>query len=56
LAIASNGTFAFPGILAAGTTYSVTVSTQPAGQACTVSNGSGTVVTGTATAIVVSCT
>jgi hypothetical protein len=55
LVIAANGTFAFPGILAAGTAYSVTVSTQPAGQTCTVSNGSGTVVTGTATAIVVSC-
>jgi hypothetical protein len=55
LAIAANGTFAFPGILAAGTAYNVTVSTQPAGQTCTVSNGSGTVVTGTATAIVVSC-
>lgn len=56
LAIASNGAFAFPGILTAGTAYSVTVSTQPAGQTCTVSNGAGTVVTGTATAIVVSCT
>ena len=55
LAIAANGTFAFPGILAAGTAYNVTVSTQPAGQTCSVSNGSGTVVTGTATAIVVSC-
>ena len=56
LPIAANGTFAFAGILAAGTAYNVTVSTQPAGQTCTVSNGSGTVVTGTATAIVVSCT
>ena len=56
LAVASNGTFAFPGIFAAGTAYGVTVSTQPAGQSCTVSNGSGTVVTGTATAVVVSCT
>jgi len=56
LAIASNGAFAFPGVLAAGTAYNVSVSTQPAGQSCTVSNGSGTVVTGTATAIVVTCT
>jgi hypothetical protein len=56
LPIPANGTFAFPGILAAGTAYNVTVNTQPAGQTCTVSNGSGTVVTGTATAIVVSCT
>lgn len=56
LAIASNGAFAFPGVLAAGTAYSVSVSTQPAGQSCTVSNGTGTVVTGTATAIVVTCT
>lgn len=55
LAVASNGAFAFPGVLAAGTAYSVVVTTQPAGQTCTVSNGSGTVVSGTATNIVVSC-
>lgn len=55
LAIASNGAFAFPGVLVAGTTYSVTVGTQPVGQTCTVSNGTGTVVSGTQTSIVVTC-
>lgn len=32
LAIASNGVFAFPGILADGTAYSVTVAVQPSGR------------------------
>jgi hypothetical protein len=56
LAIASNGVFAFPGILSNGTTYSVTVSVQPTGQTCTVSNGTGSVVSGTQTSVAVSCT
>lgn len=56
LALASNGVFAFPGILSAGTAYAVTVSVQPTGQTCTVSNGTGTVVSGAVTSIVVSCT
>lgn len=55
LIVASNGIFAFPGILAAGTVYNVTVSVSPAGQTCSVTNGSGTVVTGTSTAIAVNC-
>jgi len=55
LAIASNGIFAFPGVLAAGTVYNVTVSNQPVGQTCTVSNGVGTVVANTQAAIVVIC-
>ena len=56
LAIATDGTFAFPGVLAAGTVYNVTVSNQPVGQTCTVSNGVGTVVANTQTDIVVICT
>jgi len=55
LVIASNGSFAFSGVLAAGTAYNVTVSTQPAGQSCSVAGGSGTVVAGTPTNIVVTC-
>jgi exo-beta-1,3-glucanase (GH17 family) len=42
LAIADNGSFRFPLKIASGSTYSVVVATQPAGQTCTVSNGSGT--------------
>lgn len=43
LPIAANGGFAFPGLLAAGTAYSVTVAVQPAGHSCAVANGQGTV-------------
>ncbi|HET7795868.1 MAG TPA: DUF4369 domain-containing protein [Rhizobacter sp.] len=55
LAVATNGAFAFPGTLANGTAYAVTVSIPPAGQTCTVANGSGTFTSGTATNIAVTC-
>jgi hypothetical protein len=42
LAITASGTSAFATRVAPGSAYSVTVKTQPAGQACTVSQGSGT--------------
>ena len=42
LAVNANGGFTFSNSLARSATYSVTVLTQPAGQTCTVSNGSGT--------------
>ncbi len=38
-----NGTFTFATGLAAGSPYNVTILTQPAGQSCAVTNGSGTV-------------
>jgi hypothetical protein len=41
--IAADGPFTFATPLAPGTTYSVTVKTQPSGQFCTVDEGSGTV-------------
>ena len=46
LPVAANGTFTFPTALASGSSYAVTVQTQPASptQTCAVSNGSGTVV------------
>jgi hypothetical protein len=50
---ASFSSFATP--LAYGSSYSVAVGTQPTGQTCSVSNGSGTV-TGTVTSASVSCT
>lgn len=43
LALASNGSFAFPGLLAAGSGYAVTVTAQPAQQNCVLSNASGVV-------------
>jgi exo-beta-1,3-glucanase (GH17 family) len=42
LAIGGNGDFEFPLQIANGSDYAVVVATQPAGQTCTVTNGSGT--------------
>lgn len=55
LPVASDGESAFPGLLAAGASYSVTVATQPVGETCTVLNGTGTVVAGLPASISVSC-
>ncbi|MFC4819103.1 BACON domain-containing protein [Dokdonella ginsengisoli] len=45
LAVASDGSFTFPGTLPDGTAYNVSVDTQPTSpaQVCTVANGSGTI-------------
>jgi hypothetical protein len=53
---AADGAFTFTTSIAYGTTYNVTVLTQPSGpaQVCTVTNGSGTV-TGTVTNVLVNC-
>src|SRR5580698_11458215 len=48
--------FTFPTQLTTGTTYSVTVQTQPSGQTCSVANGSGTVASANITSVAVSCT
>jgi hypothetical protein len=51
----SNRNFIFPTVLASGTTYNVTIPTQPTGQTCTVSNnGTGVIGSGNAT-VTVSC-
>jgi N-acetylneuraminic acid mutarotase len=43
ISIASNATtFTFPTTVASGAAYAVTVKTQPSGQSCSVSNGTGT--------------
>jgi hypothetical protein len=54
--IRSNGSFTFSTPIAKGSTYSVTVSTQPATQTCTVSNGSGTVGGTNVTNVNITCT
>jgi N-acetylneuraminic acid mutarotase/ribosomal protein S11 len=41
--LSANGTFNFSTLVASGSNYSVTVFSQPAGQSCSVTNGSGTV-------------
>src|SRR6478609_6853742 len=42
LSVSANGAFTFPTAVNSGSAYAVTVLTQPAGQTCTVANGSGT--------------
>jgi len=58
LAITANGAFTFPTALANGSSYDVTVATQPGNpsQTCTVSNGSGTVAGANVTNIAITCT
>lgn len=43
LSVAASGAFTFATALAAGSPYDVTVKTQPAGQACSVTSGTGSV-------------
>ena len=54
LVVPKDGTWSFPGTVSSGTTYNVTVKTQPIGQTCTVTGGSGTY-TGASTAIKLTC-
>jgi uncharacterized delta-60 repeat protein len=53
--VAANGPFTFPTALANGATYSVAVSTRPAGMACPITGGSGTVAAADVTTVMVSC-
>lgn len=55
LSISQNGAFTFATSLASGTSYTVTVSTQPTGQTCTVTNGTGTTASANVTNVAVSC-
>ncbi len=54
LGISQNGTFTFPTPVNSGSSYNVTVLSQPNGQTCTVSSGSGTA-TATVTNVSVTC-
>jgi hypothetical protein len=54
--LSANTAFTFGTALASGSTYAVTVLTQPSGQTCTVSNGDGTVATADVTNVAVTCT
>lgn len=58
LAITANGAFTFPTALANGSSYAVTVATQPGNpsQTCTVSNGGGTVAGANVTNVAITCT
>src|SRR6185295_15840463 len=55
LAISANGPFTFATSLTSGSGYSVTVFSQPSGQSCTVSGGSGTIGNANVTSVAVSC-
>lgn len=53
--VSSNGAYRFSAPILNGEMYSVTVSTQPVGQNCTVVNGSGIVSAGNVTDVSISC-
>lgn len=54
LTVTTTGSFTFPTPLAAGSSYNVTVKTQPTGQTCTVTAGSGTILADV-TSVTVDC-
>jgi hypothetical protein len=54
LIVSANGAFSFASQIAHGNAYNVTVFSQPYGQQCSVSSGSGTA-SGTVSSVVVSC-
>jgi 6-phosphogluconolactonase (cycloisomerase 2 family) len=57
LSVAAKATsFTFPTALASGTAYAVTVMTQPSGETCTVTNGSGTVGSANVSNVSITCT
>src|ERR1700674_2104233 len=53
--VAANGTFTFSKQTPSGTNYVVTVLTQPTGQSCTVTSGSGTVSGANVTGVQITC-
>ena len=55
LAIPADGSFAFPTRLPTGASYSVTIKSQPSGQTCSVTNGSGVIGTSSVIDILVAC-
>lgn len=55
LSLTADGSFTFATTLADAATYAVTVLTQPTGQTCTVSSGSGTISGANVTSVTVTC-
>jgi hypothetical protein len=47
--------FTFPTKLASASTFAVTVATQPAGQTCVVTNGTGVILTSSVGNVAVAC-
>jgi hypothetical protein len=55
LAVTANGAFTFAASVGAGSPYNVTVFTQPTGQTCVVTNGSGTIAGANVTNVAIAC-
>ncbi len=55
LSVSANGPFTFATPVAHDGSYAITVATQPAGQTCTVSNGSGAGITAAVSHAIVTC-
>jgi len=55
VSVTASGAFTFPTALADGSAYAVTVVSSPAGQACSVSGGSGTISGASVTSVAVAC-
>jgi hypothetical protein len=55
VAVTANGTFTFAAEVPNGAAYTVTVSSQPNSQTCTVANGSGSILNANVTNIAVTC-
>lgn len=55
LTLSTNGTFSFPGGLASGSSYAVTIGTQPTGESCSVAQGSGTIGAAAITNVAITC-
>ena len=53
--LSANGSYTFSGQIASGSPYAVTVSTQPPGQSCSVTNGSGMVISSNVSNVSVDC-
>jgi hypothetical protein len=56
LSVSASGAFTFATRLASGAAYAVTVLTQPAGQTCVVTQGTGVIASADVTTVVVTCT
>jgi hypothetical protein len=56
LTLSNNGGYSFATALGAGTSYTVTVFTQPSGQTCIVNDGKGTISSSNVNNVVVTCT
>lgn len=56
LIITADGSFTFPTALVNGSGYNATILTQPTGQTCSLTNGSGTIASTNVTNVTVTCT